>query len=170
MVVIRARLSPEDGAVVLAAIEAAGRDSDPAGADVCAQTPPPVAGGAAREGGPGDAGDVSAETWGGREVFYEGRPPVGVLMHVDQAVLADPGSGGCCHVEGVGAIAAHTARRLACDAASPPSCTGPTVMRSPDRSQPGCAVASGLAVGVRFPGRLGRGRPMGWPGSRRCCR
>jgi len=117
MVVIRARLSPEDGAVVLAAIEAAGRDSDPAGADVSAQTPPPVAGGAAREGGPGDAGDVSAETWGGREVFYEGRPPVGVLVHVDQAVLADPGSGGCCHVEGVGAIAAHTARRLACDAA-----------------------------------------------------
>src|SRR5579875_3120453 len=148
MVVIRARLSPEDGAVVLAAIEAAGRESGPAGADVCAQTPPPVAGGAAGEGGPGDAGDVSAETWGGREVFYDGpidagepkaadglveacrralgaggdgagggRPPVGVLVHVDQAVLADPGSGGCCHVEGVGAIAAHTARRLACDAA-----------------------------------------------------
>jgi hypothetical protein len=169
MVVIRARLSPEDGAVVMAAIEAAHQAVDSAGpgADVSAGTLELTAGRAATGGGHSDATGVSAETLSGTrearsdassdvsaetsewaEVFYDGplhageskaadglvdvcrqvlatgvddghgrRPAVGVLVHVDQAVLADPASAGCCHVDGVGAIAAHSARRLACDAA-----------------------------------------------------
>jgi hypothetical protein len=159
MVVIRARLSPEDGAVVLAALDAArhpARGGAGAGSDVSAETPGVAAeagdasaetpGAAASE--PEAAGDVSAETPRTHEVFYDGpidpgeskaadalvqvcrqalsaglddqdrgRPPVSVLVHVDQEVLADPDRAGCCYVEGVGAIAAHSARRLACDAA-----------------------------------------------------
>jgi hypothetical protein len=40
-----------------------------------------------------------------------------VLVHVDAAVLENPEAQGCCSVNGAGAFAAHSARRLACDAA-----------------------------------------------------
>jgi hypothetical protein len=127
MVVIRARLSPEDGAVVLAAIEAARRalveDRTAGGAvavrggagDVSAETSPdedPTAGAAdglvtvcegALSRGPEPAADVG--------------PGVAAVVHVDEQVLEDPSAEGCAYVEDVGAISSHTARRLLCGAA-----------------------------------------------------
>ncbi|HEX5268775.1 MAG TPA: HNH endonuclease signature motif containing protein [Acidimicrobiales bacterium] len=44
-----------------------------------------------------------------------GPPAVRVMVHVDEAVLQDPSREGCGHIDGIGAIAAHTAARLACD-------------------------------------------------------
>ena len=44
-------------------------------------------------------------------------PHVAVVVHVDEQVLADPSAPGCAHVDGLGALAAHTATRLACDGA-----------------------------------------------------
>lgn len=182
MVVIRARLAPEDGAVVLAAIEAArqgagagvGADAGAGGTgavevedggDVPAETSSVASGvpaetssgaggvteetqdGAAGDPAPAAGGGVPAETSWGAEVCFDGPldafeisaadalvdlsrrsleatgageagpPPVTVLVHVDEAVLADADQPGCCHVEGVGAISAHAAARLACDAA-----------------------------------------------------
>ncbi|HXY43589.1 MAG TPA: DUF222 domain-containing protein [Acidimicrobiales bacterium] len=148
MVVIRARLCPEDGAVVLAAIEAA-KAALAEAADVSAETPKPVS-------------DVFTETpsyleaeaddpWRGTvlraELTFEeslqgletkaadalvalctsvlGRglgeemedPHISVLVHVDEQVLDDASAPGCAHIEGVGAIGAHAARRLACEGA-----------------------------------------------------
>jgi hypothetical protein len=42
---------------------------------------------------------------------------VSVLVHVDEQVLNDPSAPGCAHLEGLGAITAHAAARLACDGA-----------------------------------------------------
>jgi hypothetical protein len=44
-------------------------------------------------------------------------PHVSVLVHVDEQVLSDPRAEGCAHIEGVGAVAGHLARRLACEGA-----------------------------------------------------
>jgi hypothetical protein len=165
MVVIHARLSPEDGAFVLAAIEAvrqglrstsaaSGEPHDP-NADLSAGRPhdqnedklsddPDKAEGS--DDADADAADasknVSAETHPGsvarfdepeqesadalvaicesslRQHTSEERADAGalVLVHVDEAVLADPAQEGCSSLDGVGRLAAHTARRLACDA------------------------------------------------------
>ena len=43
-------------------------------------------------------------------------PAVSLLLHCDEAVAHDHAAEGCCFIEGVGAVAAHTAARLACDA------------------------------------------------------
>jgi hypothetical protein len=154
MVVVHARLSPEDGAVVLEAIEAARRmlaedrreghdvsaetrgaphlvdDGAPGTPDVSAETRGAYAPGAADR-------DVSAETRGAPE--QPGGAP-GEEVEADRAdalvaacesalshamapasgggrVLAAPGAEGCSSVAGVGVISAHTAQRLACDAA-----------------------------------------------------
>jgi hypothetical protein len=40
-----------------------------------------------------------------------------VIVHVDEAVLTDPGAAGCSHLEGLGAITAHAAARLSCEGA-----------------------------------------------------
>ncbi len=40
-----------------------------------------------------------------------------VLVHVDAEVLSDPERPGCSYLPGIGALSAHGARRLACDAA-----------------------------------------------------
>jgi hypothetical protein len=44
-------------------------------------------------------------------------PHVSVVVHVDDQVLTDPSAPGCAHVEGIGAITGHAARRFACDGA-----------------------------------------------------
>jgi len=128
MVVVQARLSPEDAATVLGAIEEAreaawqarhrqAEGDGGAGADVPAGTP--------AERGPDDGWELSradalvqvAEAALGAGLGgSEDGPAVAVVSHVDDAVLADPAAEGCCALEGIGAISAHTARRLACDA------------------------------------------------------
>ncbi len=142
MVVISCRLSPDDGAVVLAAIEAAkaalGDHRRPG--DVPAETSravlePPErhdvwSASAARaelahDGPLQPAETAAADALVGlcASVLEQGLGPeladphVSVLVHVDEQVLSDPGTEGCAHIEGVGAVAGHLARRLACEAA-----------------------------------------------------
>ncbi len=140
MVVLRARFSPEEGAVVLAAIEAA---RQALAADRAEDVPAGTSGGEATTAtwtyGPDpanpatatlEAGERMAAEWadalvavceaalaGGLRPPGEGGPAVSVVVHVDEAVLADPTAEGCAYVEEVGAISSHTARRLCCGAA-----------------------------------------------------
>jgi hypothetical protein len=112
--VFSARLSPEDGAVVLAALEA--------GREVAA--PPSAASGPA---GRGDSAESllaearSADALVGMAKLAlaapaGSTPPPPELVIVDRAVLAGTADEGRCHLEGGPAIAPETARRLACDA------------------------------------------------------
>lgn len=113
--VVSARLSPEDGAVFLEALEA-GRD--------------------AARSAPGDMGeDVSAETShpavGNADAFVgvarlalsavdrddRGDAPYQVVVHVDAAVLASDEADGRGHLEDGPRLPAETLRRLSCDAA-----------------------------------------------------
>lgn len=130
MVVVRARFSPEEGAVVLAAIETArqalAEDREPAGgqaghggSDVSAETPPgadPVEPADAARADALVAVCEAALATGPRPAADEG-PAVSVVVHVDEQVVADPGAEGCAYVEEAGAVSSHTARRLLCDAA-----------------------------------------------------
>jgi hypothetical protein len=112
--VLSARLSPEDGAVVLAALEA-GRE---------AAAPPSAARGPA--GGGDSADSLLAETRNADAVVAMAKlalaapagssPPPPEIVIVDRAVLAGTAEEGRCHLEGGAAIAPETARRLACDA------------------------------------------------------
>jgi hypothetical protein len=160
MLVINARLSPEDGAIVLAAIEAAkaaladGSHDDEEGAK------PPAAVAANVFAETSSPPDVSAETpeygetddpWRNESVLAElalkeplqdvdittadalvalcasvlarglseeiEDPHVTVVVHVDDGVLIDASAPGCAHVEGLGAITGHGARRFVCDGA-----------------------------------------------------
>lgn len=121
-VVIRARLSPEDGAVVLAAIEAARRaldedrrrDEGGEVADVSAET-------RAEEGPEVGAADglvavCEAALSRGPEPAADAGPAVAAVVHVDEQVLEDPTAEGCAFMEDVGAVSSHTARRLLCGA------------------------------------------------------
>ncbi len=128
MVVLKARLSPEDGATVLAAIEGvrheldddAGRQAG-ATARVPAETrdPDPRAADEPFAASCADALVAICESHQAatpRRAFASG-PRASVVVHTDRQVLADAGAEGCAHIEGVGAISAHTVQRLACDAA-----------------------------------------------------
>ncbi len=144
MILINARLDPEEAAVVLAAIERAREElASQAGAnrgDVSAETSSdPGAGPQSVE--PDAAEDPSdpLEQLIDKSDPFEQRaadalvaicaaalsagisevedPHVSVLVHVDEPVLKDPTAPGCAHVEGLGAISAHAAARLACEGA-----------------------------------------------------
>lgn len=126
-VFISARLSPEDGATVLAAIEATRQELDAdargdggAGPRVPAET---------SEEGPKPDDPFSAscadalvaiceahQAAAPKRAFSSG-PRASVVVHVDRQVLGDPSAEGCAHIEGVGAVSAHTVQRLVCDAA-----------------------------------------------------
>ena len=149
MVVIHARLSPEDGACVLAAIEtvreamrgsrlhgeggpggtaaaADGSDASPVPWGVSAETRGGLSPSSGPCEGPGDeAGPDRADALVAVcESVLDGNfrdtrdgPGTLVLVHVDETVLENPDRPGCCAVDRAGAFAAHSARRLACDAA-----------------------------------------------------
>jgi Domain of unknown function (DUF222)/HNH endonuclease len=118
---IRARLTPEDGATVLAAIEGIRQELEEESADVSAGTP---------DAGANVPEDRFAATCadalvaiceahqaaGPRRAFATG-PKASVVVHVDRQVLEDAAAEGCAHIEGVGVVSAHTVQRLACDAA-----------------------------------------------------
>ncbi len=130
MLVIRARLSPEDGAVVLAALDAAQR-ALAADEDGSPSTPTPIEDVSAETSGildPAEPGRADAlvdvcrtalDRQGTALDRQDGRSPVPeavtVLVHVDEPVLADAANPGCAFVEGVGAVSAHTVERLACE-------------------------------------------------------
>ena len=134
MLVIRARLSLEDGAVVLAAIEAANRatrDSNiktprvspkeplisiPHTSDknVSAETFSPTTFEMDRADGLVAACESALRSQS-KSSWSASSPVTNVIVHVDQDVLLDPLNEGCSYIEGLGAISAHTAQRLACD-------------------------------------------------------
>jgi hypothetical protein len=118
-VVLRGRLAPEVGALLLRALEAAGetlyqrrRKNEPV---------PPVADPAAepptRAQQQADALALLAET-----ALHQGLDPGGpgeryqVVVHVDAAVLADPDQPGQSVLEDGPRVSSETSRRLACDA------------------------------------------------------
>jgi hypothetical protein len=111
--VLSARLSPEDGAVVLAALEA-GRPTEipdktaPAGDS--AETPPAVARNAEALVG------AARLALSAVEQADRGDAPCQVVLHVDAPVLADDAADGRCYLENGPRLPPETARRLSCDA------------------------------------------------------
>ena len=109
--VVRGRLSPEDGAVFVAAMAAAAQSLNAAGAskDVSAETssaPAHSADALVAMAGIALAADAADSPGGDR---YQ------VVVHVDAEVLAHDGNGRC-ELEDGPSLAPETARRLACDA------------------------------------------------------
>jgi hypothetical protein len=170
MVVVRGRLTPEAGAVLLQALAAAretlyqrSRDQD-AAEDVSAETSSPAQQQA-------DALALLAES-----ALHHGLDPGAageryqVVVHVDAAVLADPEAPGQSLLEGGSHVAAETSRRLACDAtrvvmrhegdgrivevgartrAIPPALRRALHHRDRGCRFPGCGVASGQGHHIR---------------------
>jgi len=106
---IHGRLSPEDGAVLLRALDAQRDRLFRTGGSA---EPPPARQASNAEALVAVADASLAHTGGPRS----GAERYQVVVHTDQAVLAEDADG-CCHVDGATAIAPETARRLACDAA-----------------------------------------------------
>ena len=119
MVIVRGRLAPEVGAVLVQALTAArealyqqarGMDAKPSSADISAETPTMAQQQA-------DALALIAET-----ALHHGIDPGApseryqVVVHVDAPVLADPDAPGQSVLKGGAHVSAETARRLACDA------------------------------------------------------
>src|SRR5947209_2983924 len=119
MVIVRGRLAPEVGAVLVQALTAArealyqqarGMDAKPSSADISAETPTMAQQQA-------DALAIIAET-----ALHHGIDPGApseryqVVVHVDAPVLADPDESGQSVLEDGTHVPAETSRRLACDA------------------------------------------------------
>lgn len=111
--VLSARLSPEDGALVLAALEA-GRSADIARdrttPGVTAEASPAVARNADALVGAAQLALSAADQ------TDRGAPRCQVVVHADAPVLAGDEADGRCHLEDGPRLAPETARRLSCDA------------------------------------------------------
>nr|MDQ3571159.1 HNH endonuclease [Actinomycetota bacterium] len=105
-IVIRTQLPPEDGTVVVAALQ---KMADAVGQDVSAETSSPSARNA-------DAFVAMAETaLAAKAADAPGGDRYQVVLHVDSEVLDQDGSGRC-ELEDGPPVAPETARRLSCDA------------------------------------------------------
>jgi len=108
--VFRARLSPEDGAVVLAALEAG----------KAASAPPPGAGARdAAESLPGETRNADALVAMANLALaapQDATAAVPEVIVVDRLTLSGASDEGRCHIDGGVALAPETGRRLACDA------------------------------------------------------
>ena len=119
MVVLRGRLDPETGAVLLRALDAA-RET------LSQRTRPSPAGAAVADPGlaPATRAQQQADALGllAESALHHELDPGApgeryqVVIHVDAGVLADPEAPGQSEVEEVGHVPAGTSRRLACDA------------------------------------------------------
>ncbi|HST14347.1 MAG TPA: DUF222 domain-containing protein [Gaiellaceae bacterium] len=138
---VHGRLAPEDGALLLRALDAQ-RDSLWKGARGSAEPRP------ARQASNAEALIAVAEaSLAAGEGVRTGGERYQVVVHADEAALATDGEGGGCELEDGSALAAETARRLACDASlvrnGRRSRTIPSAMRRALR---------GRDRGCRFPG------------------
>lgn len=111
--VITARLSPEDGAVVLAAMEM--------GREVAAppEKQPADPASDSAESLPAEARSADALVAAAKLALVargDAEPPPPAVLIVDRATLEGADEGGRSYLEGVGAIPPECARRLACDA------------------------------------------------------
>jgi hypothetical protein len=109
MVVVRGRLSPEAGAVLVRALEAARAALSPRGRTV---GDPPTAG-QQQPDALGLVAETALEHGLGADPRSERHQ---VVVHVDAAVLADPGQPGQSVLEDGARVSAETSRRLACEA------------------------------------------------------
>jgi hypothetical protein len=109
--ILRARLSPEDGALLLAALEEARTIDAPAASNVSMET-------SGTEMPLADALVTLARTALATEATRDAPERCQVMVVVDEAVLSAQTAEGTCHVDDGPAIAPETARRLACDAAA----------------------------------------------------
>lgn len=111
--VFGARLSPEDGAVVLAALKAGRTVAEP-------PAQPPSAGvGDSAESRLAEAKSADAMVAMAKLALGaapEAAPPAPEVVVVDRATLTGASEAGRCHLDGAVAIPPETARRLACDA------------------------------------------------------
>ncbi|HEX3947075.1 MAG TPA: DUF222 domain-containing protein [Acidimicrobiales bacterium] len=158
MLVVSARLSPEDGAAFLAALEAARQDVPAETSDegVPAETSGPEAEAA-------DALATVCETFLTGGTGPAGGPRASISVHVDGQVLVDPGEEGCAYVDGVGVVSSHTAHRLACDGAVSVLRFDPDGSVTPEGKTRSIPVSLRRAVmtrdrGCRWPGCTGRRR------------
>src|SRR5579862_158083 len=135
MVVIEARLCPEDAASVLAAIEATratlATEEKQAEEDETRRSDVPAGTLLEEDRREKEAftGSFSATQADALVAICEAAlatgvvvpsaygPHAAVVVHVDEAVLEDPGAEGCAHIEGVGVVSSHTVQRLACNGA-----------------------------------------------------
>jgi hypothetical protein len=116
MLVLRARLPAETGALLLKALDAA-MASVHTTADVSAETPEPARERESFAARRADALALLAESFlahGPAELRGGDRQQV--VVHVAAETLAAAGGNDCCHLEDGPRVAADTARRLACDA------------------------------------------------------
>jgi hypothetical protein len=180
MLVLRGRLAPEQGALLLKALEVSANDVDPA--------PPRAAAGPTSSAGDGSAepfpvsspaagatgqqrladalgrlaeralaADAAAASPSAADRFH-------VVVHVDAEVLANPDADGRCELEDGPAIAPQTARRLACDATVSPLFHGPRGELLPGRKRRVISAPLRRALKARdgtrcaFPGCSCRGR------------
>ena len=114
--VISARLSPEDGAVVLAALQA-GREAVEATTE--ADAVPSGAGRDSAASSPAEVRSAEAFVAMGKLALSApdgANPPPPEVVIVDRAVLSGASDEGRCHLDGQVAVPPETARRLACDA------------------------------------------------------
>jgi hypothetical protein len=117
MLVVRGRLAPEAGAVLVRALEAARATLYPAGRTVGDPTQGAVADPPTAGQQQADALALVAETALEHGLGTDPRSErYQVVVHVDAAVLADPGQPGQSVLEDGARVPAETSRRLACEA------------------------------------------------------
>ena len=113
--VFHARLSPEDGAVVLAALEAGKAAVEPPGP----RTPAGTGAGDSAASPLGDTKSADALVAMAQLALaapQDAAPPVPEVVIVDRVALSGASDEGRCHIDGGVALPPETARRLACDA------------------------------------------------------
>jgi hypothetical protein len=178
MLVVRGRLSPEAGAVLVRALEAA-REALYARRRAAAVADEPEAEPPTHGQQQADALALVAETALAGELDHApGQERYQVVVHVDAAVLADPGRPGQAALEDGVSVPAETSRRLACEAtrvvmrhagdgsvldvgrrtrAIPPGLRRALAARDRGCRFPGCGVrhAQGHHLGFARPGRRG---------------
>ena len=112
MLVIKGRFTPEQGALLLKALEVAGEQVEPVDPPVSAEIPVLTAGQRRAQALVDLAGHFlasEARQRGGGDRYL-------VMVHVDAETLKDPDRGGVPYLESDIEISAETSRRLACDA------------------------------------------------------
>jgi Domain of unknown function (DUF222) len=185
MLVVRGRLEPEVGAMLVRALEAArealyarqravarmpGEVTPPGEAPLPIQTAPTGMAVPASETEPPGQQQADALALVAETALAHGLDPAPgqeryqVVVHVDAAVLADPSRPGQAVLEDGVSVPAETSRRLACEAAGPP---GSTTWRCSAAGTTGRSTRRATGLCVKPTGRSASARRRGGPSPRR---